>query len=125
MAARWIQDKRRYRQWKARTERLPASYRTTLEALQRYMFLFGPSKGDSVLAMLDDLAELFEQSAAAGTPIRTVVGDDPVEFVEAFVANYPTGSWIRRERDRLNAAVDRAAAGDPDAHDSRDDGADR
>ena len=34
--------------------------------------------------MLEDLADLFEQAAADGTPIREIVGDDPVEFVEAF-----------------------------------------
>ena len=32
-----------------------------------------------MMSMLDDLADLFEQSAANGTPIRAVVGDDPVE----------------------------------------------
>jgi DNA-binding ferritin-like protein (Dps family) len=61
--------------------------------------------------MLDDLAELFEQSAANGTPIRDVVGTDPVEFAETFLRNYPQGSWIARERERLTTAVDRAASG--------------
>jgi DNA-binding ferritin-like protein (Dps family) len=104
-----LEDKRRYRQYKARAERLPATYRTTIEALQRYMLFFGPSdKADSMLTMLEDLAELFEQSAADQTPIREVVGDDPVEFVEAFLANYPEGQWISRERERLTNAIDRA-----------------
>jgi DNA-binding ferritin-like protein (Dps family) len=39
--------------------------------------------------MLEDLADLFEQGAADGTPLRDVVGEDPVEFAEAFLANYP------------------------------------
>ena len=30
----------------------------------------------------------FEQRAADGTPVRAIVGDDPVEFVETFVRNY-------------------------------------
>jgi DNA-binding ferritin-like protein (Dps family) len=108
-----FEDKRRYRQYKARTERLPADYRATIEALQRYMQVFGPSdKADSLLAMLEDLADLFEQSAADATPIRDVVGDDPAEFVEAFLANYPGGQWINRERQRLRDAIDRAT-GDP------------
>ena len=33
----------------------------------------------------------FEQSAANGTPIREIVGDDPVEFVEAFASELPGG----------------------------------
>jgi DNA-binding ferritin-like protein (Dps family) len=105
-----LEDKRRYRQYKARTEQLPASYRTTIDALQRYMQVFGPSdQADSLLAMLEDLADLFEQSAADGTPIREIVGQDPAEFAEAFLANYPGGSWIRREQERLANAIERVA----------------
>ena len=53
---------------------------------------FGPiGKGDSVLSMLEDLADLFEQSAANGTPIREIVGEDPVEFAETFLRNYSEG----------------------------------
>jgi DNA-binding ferritin-like protein (Dps family) len=114
MAAGWIEQKRRYRQYQERTERLPANYHTAIAALERYMQFFGPGKGDSLLAMLEDLLDLFEQSAANGTPIREIVGEDPVEFAEAFLRNYPEGQWISRERERLTSAVERAAgeAGD-------------
>ncbi|MET8145035.1 DUF1048 domain-containing protein [Sphaerisporangium sp. NPDC005288] len=104
-----FEHKKRYRRYKARTERLPADYHTAIDALQRYMLFFGPGKADSLLAMLDDLADLFEQSAANGTPVREVVGEDPVEFAEAFLRNYPEGQWISRERARLSDAIDRAA----------------
>jgi DNA-binding ferritin-like protein (Dps family) len=76
------------------------------------MQFFGPGQGDSVLSMLEDLADLFEQAAADGTPIREIVGEDPVEFAEAFVQNYPEGQWISRERERLTNAIDRAAGED-------------
>jgi DNA-binding ferritin-like protein (Dps family) len=116
MATGWIEkvvgpleQKRRYRRYKARTERLPANYRAALDALQRYLQFFGPGKADSLLSMLDDLLDLFEQSAASGTPIRAIVGDEPVEFAEAFLRNYPEGQWIGRERDRLAGAIARAA----------------
>ena len=62
------------------------------------------------MRMLEDLADLFEQSAANGTPIRDVVGDDPVEFVEAFIRNYDEGQVDPQERDRLTNAIDRAEA---------------
>ncbi|HEV7148238.1 MAG TPA: DUF1048 domain-containing protein [Pedococcus sp.] len=110
MAPGWIGQKRRYRQYKARTAQLPPSYHASIEALERYLLFFGPGKGDSVLAMLTDLADLFEQSAADGTPIRHVVGADPVEFAEAFLRNYPEGGWITRERERLTIAIERASA---------------
>jgi DNA-binding ferritin-like protein (Dps family) len=113
MVPGWIGDKRRYRQYRARTKQLPASYHTAIDALERYLLMFGPGKGDSVLAMLTDLADLFEQSAANGTPIRAVVGEDPVDFAEAFLRNYPEGGWITRERERLTNAIERATGNEP------------
>ena len=51
--------------------------------------------------MFEDLADLFQQSAADGTPIREIVGEDPMEFVEAFAQNYSKGGCVTRERERL------------------------
>lgn len=102
-------DKKRYREYKARITRLPDSYRHAASALERYLLNLGPSgDGKSLIAMLDDLADLLEQSVAAGTPVRDVVGADPVEFAETFMENYGGGSWIRKERERLAKAIDRA-----------------
>ena len=118
--SRLIGEKRRWRQYKARTRRLPASYRAAAEALERYLMCFGPGDGASAASMFEDLADLFEQSAANSTPIRAIVGEDPAEFAEAFLRNYPEGSWIGRERERLTSAVDRAAG-----EDTGDEGASR
>ena len=115
MAVGWIElvtgaleQKKEYRECKARIKKLPASYRDAFEALERYlMYAGGLSKGDVVMRMYGDLVDLFEQSAADRTPIRDIVGDDPVEFVETFVANYSDGSWINKERKRLVSAIDR------------------
>jgi DNA-binding ferritin-like protein (Dps family) len=111
MAPKWIGQKKRYRQYKARAHQLPPDYRAAIEALERYLLHFGPGTGEGVVSMLEDLIDLFEESAANGTPIRDVVGEDPVEFAEAFLRNYPEGSWIQRERDRLTTAIDRAEKG--------------
>ncbi len=108
LVSRLVGEKRRWRQYKARTRELPTSYRTAIEALERYLMCFGPGDGDTAATMFEDLADLFEQSAATGTPVRAIVGEDPVEFAETFLANYPTGSWIVKERRRLAGALDRA-----------------
>jgi DNA-binding ferritin-like protein (Dps family) len=116
MAAGWIEkitgpfdQKKRYRQYKARKEALPANYHTAIDALERYLTYFGSiTKGQILVSMLEDLADLFEQSAASGTPIRAIVGDDPVEFAETFVRNYSEGQWINKERERLVSAIERA-----------------
>ena len=109
-----IGEKGQWREYKARVRQLPPSYRTAVEALERYLMYFGPmTKGNSLVSMLEDLADLFEQSAANGTPVRAVVGEDPVEFAEAFLRNYSEGQWISRERERLTNAIDRVAGNEP------------
>jgi DNA-binding ferritin-like protein (Dps family) len=106
-------DKKRWRAYRARTRQLPDNYRTAIEALERYLMYFGAvTRGDVLVRMLEDLADLFEESAAGGTPIRAIVGDDPVEFAETFLRNYAEGQWINKERARLTEAIDRAAAGE-------------
>ena len=120
MATGWIEQvtgsleqKKRYRQYKARTKQLPANYRSAVEALERYLMYFGSiTRGETLVSMLEDLADLFEQSAANGTPIREIVGEDPVEFAETFLQNYSEGQWINKERERLTSAIDRAAGQD-------------
>ena len=107
-------DKKRWWAHRERVKQLPTSYRTAIEALERYLTYFGGvSRGDVLMTMLEDLADLFEQSAANDTPIRAIVGDDPVEFAETFVRNYADGQWINKERARLTEAIDRAAEGEP------------
>jgi DNA-binding ferritin-like protein (Dps family) len=105
-----IGEKGQWRQYKARTRQLPANYHTAIDALERYLIYFGTGGGGT--AIYEDLVDLFEQSAANGTPIREIVGEDPVEFIEVFVRNYPKGQWIIRERERLTNAIERAAGED-------------
>ncbi|MGJ6965865.1 DUF1048 domain-containing protein [Streptosporangium sp. G11] len=107
-----LEDKRRWRQYKARVKKLPENYRTAAEALERYLMHFGPGDGADAASMYEDLADLFEQSVADGTSIREIFGEDPVEFVEAFMQNYSVGRWISRERERLTSAIERAAGED-------------
>jgi DNA-binding ferritin-like protein (Dps family) len=117
MAARWIEqvtgsfeDKKRWRQYKARKEQLPTSYRTAIDGLERYLMYAGAiAKGDVLMQMLEDLADLIERAAVDGTPIRDIVGDEPVEFAETFIRNYSDGQWVSKERKRLTDAIDQAA----------------
>jgi DNA-binding ferritin-like protein (Dps family) len=112
--AKVIGPKRRWRQYKARVKELPPDYRTAVEAVQRYMMHFVPTDGDSNASMFEDLADLFEQAVADGTPIREIVGEDPVEFVEAFVQNYSEGGYVpARAKKQLSDAITRAGEEEP------------
>jgi DNA-binding ferritin-like protein (Dps family) len=104
-----IGGKRRWRQYKARVRQLPPNYRMAAEAIERYLMYFVPAGGGSAASMVEDLAGLFERAAADRTPIREIVGEDPVEFVEAFVQNYSAGGYVPAGgRKRLADTIARA-----------------
>ncbi|WP_336208457.1 DUF1048 domain-containing protein [Nonomuraea sp. LPB2021202275-12-8] len=108
--ATMVGPKRRWRQYQARVRQLPPNYRAAVEATQRHMMHFVPTDADSDASRFEDLAALFEQAAANGTPIREVVGPDPVKFAEAFVHNYSDGGYVpARARKQLTEAIERAA----------------
>ena len=111
--AKVVGPKGQWRRYKARVRQLPPDYRSAVDAIERYLMHFGPMDGDSATSLFDDVADLFEQAAADGTPIREIVGEDPVEFVEALVRNYTKGGYVDRERERLVNAIDRAARNQP------------
>jgi DNA-binding ferritin-like protein (Dps family) len=119
MAAGWIEKltgslehKKQYREYKVRIEALPGPYGTAARALQRYlMYCGGLTDGDTLLAMMGDFVELWERAAADGTPVREIVGEDPVEFAEAFAQAYSGTRWIDKERARLTRSIEDAEQG--------------
>jgi DNA-binding ferritin-like protein (Dps family) len=120
MVAKWIEtvtgsleQKKQYRHVKARIDALPEPYGTAAKAMHRYhMYYGGVTDGDTLITMFGDLADLWERAAVDGTPIREIVGDDPVEFAETFAQAYTGRQWIDRERARLTKAIDDAERGE-------------
>jgi DNA-binding ferritin-like protein (Dps family) len=110
--SRLIGEKRRWRRYVARVKAIPEPYRSAVDAIERYLMVFGRGDGTGWAEQLEDLADLFEQAAADGTAIREIVGSDPEEFVEAFVQNYPEARWVTREEERLRNTIARAAGED-------------
>lgn len=119
MAARWIEtltgslaQKREYKEAKARLDALPEPYRAAADAVSRYlMYSGGITDGDTIVRMTGDLADLWERAAVDGTPVRDIVGDDPVGFAETFAAAYGGKQWIDKERARLTRAIEDAERG--------------
>ena len=102
-------EKRRWKEYKARVKAMPTPYRTAVEGVERYLMHKGAiTRGSTLVKMLEDLADLFEQAAADATPIHTIVGEDPVEFADAFLANYSEDEWIAKERTRLTDTIAKA-----------------
>ena len=75
-----------------------------------FMYYAGITDGDTLVTMFGNLADLWERAAVDGTPVRSIVGDDPVEFAETFAQAYTGKQWIDKERKRLTDAIDKAAA---------------
>ena len=67
MASKWIEkitgsldQKKQYKETKARVEALPEPYRASAEALNRYfMYYGGITDGDTIVQMSADLADLW------------------------------------------------------------------
>jgi DNA-binding ferritin-like protein (Dps family) len=118
MAAKWIEaitgsleQKKQYRQDKARIDALPEPYGTAAKAMHRYlMYCGGITDGDTLVTMFGDFADLWERAATDGMPVREIVGDDPVEFAETFAQAYAGTPWTAKERLRLTKAIDAATA---------------
>ena len=104
-----LEQKKQYKQMKARMDALPEPYGSAAKALQRYLTYYGGvTDGGTIVTMMVDLVELWERAAADGTPIRAIVGDDPVEFAETFAQAYSGRQWIDKERARLTKAIEDA-----------------
>jgi len=120
MAAKWIEtltgsleQKKQYKKDKTRIDALPEPYATAAKAMHRYVMYYGGiTDGDTLMMMFGDLADLWERAAVDGTPVRAIVGEDPVEFAETFAQAYTGRQWIDKERKRLTDAIDQAVAED-------------
>lgn len=125
MAAKWIEaltgsleQKKQYKQDVARIEALPEPYSGAAKALHRYFLHYGGiTDGETLITMFSDHADLWERAAVDGTPVRAIVGDDPIEFAETFAQSYGGKRWIDKERERLTRAIDIATG---DAREGKD-----
>jgi DNA-binding ferritin-like protein (Dps family) len=116
MAAKWIEtltgsleQKKQYKQHAARIGGLPEPYAAAAKAFQRYLTYYGGvTDGETLVTMLGDLADLWERAAVDRTPVREIVGDDPVDFAETFAQSYLGARWIDKERVRLATAIEAA-----------------
>lgn len=104
-----IDEKKAWRAAKARQKELASPYREASEAIERYvMSTAGVVDGATLVDMIQDLLEMFERAAADGTPVSALLGEDPVEFAEEFIASYRGKKWTDKERAKLRDAITKA-----------------
>ena len=121
MAAKWIEaltgpleQKKQYRQDMARINALPGPWQQAAKGVHRYLLhASGITDGDALIQMVTGLADLFDRAAADGTPVREMVGEDPVSFADDFATAYAGRQWIDKERERLRQTIAGAEADQP------------
>jgi DNA-binding ferritin-like protein (Dps family) len=119
MAAKWIEaltgsldQKKQYRQDRARIDGLPEPYGSAAKAMHRYLLnTSGIVDGDIIIRMLTDLVDLWETAAVDSTPVRDIVGEDPVDFADTFAKAYAAKEWQDKERARFTKAIEDAEKG--------------
>ena len=109
IASKVIGPKKEWREYKRRLKALPAPYATAVVGIERYLMHFGAiNDADSITNLFGDVIDIFERAAADDTPIRDIVGEDPVEFAYALIRNYQSSGYVAKEKARLAGAIDKA-----------------
>lgn len=94
-----LDEKRRYRQFMKRVKALPKEYRFAFKKMQHYLYYTDLSCCEGTL--FADLVELLEASAAQGTPILEVVGNDVAAFCDELVhASSPNALTTKEKLNR-------------------------
>ena len=109
IASKIIGPKKEWRAYKARVKALPLPYMEAVAGVERYVMHFGGiSDAAQAQSLFNDVIDIFERAAADNTPIRDVVGDDPVEFADALIRNYQQTGYVAKEQGKLRDAIARA-----------------
>lgn len=98
-----IEGKKEWRTHVARIKALPQDYRIVYKELQKYLFKVGPVELTEGIGVLSGIADLFEESAAAGKGVLEVTGSDVAAFCDELIKDSKTYSDIYEE------SVDRQA----------------
>ena len=108
-----IGEKKEWRRMEARANALPREYRTVYGEIKPYLWKFTTGDGMGTMAVLNDVLDLFETSAAEGKRVLDVTGEDVAAFCDERVRLAP--SWVDKGRASLNSDVAKKL-GRPEVH---------
>jgi DNA-binding ferritin-like protein (Dps family) len=106
-----IGDKRDWKAMEARAEALPRDYRIVYGEMKFYLWKFTSGDGMDIVALLEDVLELFEANAAGGRRVLEVTGEDVAAFCDDRLRG--VSSYVDKWRTTLNRDVARKLAADP------------
>jgi DNA-binding ferritin-like protein (Dps family) len=76
--------------------------------MKRYLFRFTSGDGRDTVAVLKDVLDLFESSAAEGKQVLDVTGEDVAAFCDERLGGVP--SWVETYVDKGRASLNRDVA---------------
>ena len=103
LVKRILGDKKEWKGMEARAAALPSDYRIVYGEIKRYMWKFTAGGGMDIIAILNDLLDLFETGAADGKRALEVTGEDVAAFCDELLRNART--YTENWRDALNRDV--------------------
>ncbi|MDF2865851.1 MAG: hypothetical protein K0R72_669 [Clostridia bacterium] len=92
-----LEEKRRWRAFMARVEKLPADYQIVYREIQKYLFKIGPVELTEGIGLLTGIVELFEDGVASGKKVLEVTGEDVGLFCDDLVKDSKTYAEIYME----------------------------
>jgi len=104
MFKKMIGEKREYREYRKRVDALPEEYRKAMTAIEKYMWNF--AKGSGMMELLQNILEMFENSASDGLSVREVVGNDIAAFADSLLAEFPEETWMDKMRKKLRDSIE-------------------
>jgi DNA-binding ferritin-like protein (Dps family) len=108
LIAKIIGDKKEWKAMEARANALPRDYRIVYGEMKSYMWRFTAGDGMDIVAVLREVLELFETSAAHGENVLDVTGEDVAAFCHERLRG--TTSYLDKWRASLNRDVARKLA---------------
>lgn len=92
-----FKEKKEYRQNEKRAKALPAEYAAAYKEIRNYLW---KTSGIETIQPLKNLVELFEESAADGKRVTSIIGKDVAMFADELVRGET--SYFNKERKKLN-----------------------
>ncbi|MCL2324692.1 MAG: DUF1048 domain-containing protein [Actinomycetia bacterium] len=97
-----LNGKREWKALKARVKALPDEYGVAYAEIQKYIW---SATGIETIKPLQNLVELFEESALSGRKVLDITGADVAAFVDELV--YGERGYFEKRRQKLNETLAR------------------
>lgn len=95
-----FEEKKEWREIKARAKALPSDYRTAYEEIQKYLW---KTSGLGSIKPFGSLLDLFEEGAAEGRSVLEITGNDVAAFADELVRG--EDSYFEKSRQELNNGI--------------------